>query len=614
METRQTARARVPEEDTAEIVEPETAQQDMVQPGPDAFLPGHRHEEGPQPDALRLAHERLAELLYAAAATLENITRLGAGGPPRGEGSRRPERLPAISEDSNFEFPAIATAAAEGVAGLNRGSDTALAGTAASSPAEGASSRLRQAIPSAIRADAQPSPGDSSLQASKANAALQQRLPPLKEFVGAEGDWGGFQRRFIAHQEMARWSDAEALCALPALLDADALAALTSAPREKRSTLPMALQLLAGVYGPSAECRQQFYDRKRGEKESPLAYRTSLLALAKTAFPRMDDDGVDAMVTEKIFLLADDLDIAVVAQEDAEMTSLQAARLLHANLLSLRRKASRASAGRAVAAATLPTEELYAVDHRRQQAQGARSGRDGSSRFDRPSSPPGLPRCFNCGVRGHVASGCRSPRQRGTTPRRDAGPPPPPKLQQHDPASRGTTHVWPKHPPVAHSRTTTNGGPMLRCDGPTQITAGTQIEPKQWSVLAHRVVAASSGSSAVVGHIDGVESAAAIVDAFVQGYVMDKGAPEGLLTDQGKNVSARAAVEARGQGMAALSPGAPGMTGSRLKTHTRDAEGLATSIADSPRKGQLPPGCPPSGVAPCDGPVARTRAKTRKLL
>ncbi|CAN0111689.1 unnamed protein product [Lampetra planeri] len=440
METRQTARARVPEEDTAEVVEPEAAHQDMAQPGADAFLPGHRHEEGPQPDALRLAHERLAELLYAAAATLENITRLGAGGPPRGEGSRQPERLPAISENSNFEFPAIVTAAAEGVAGLNLGSDTALAGTAASSPAEGASSHPRQAIPSAIRADAQPSPGDSSLQTSKANAALQQRLPPLKEFVGAEGDWGGFQRRFIAHQEMARWSDDEALCALPALLDADALAALTSAPKEKRSTLPKALQLLAGVYGPSAECRERFYERKRGEKESPLAYRTSLLALAKTAFPRMDDDGVDAMVTEKILLLADDLDIAVVAQEDAEMTSLQAARLLHANLLSLRRKASRASAGRAVAAATLPTEELFAVDHRRQQAQEVRSARDGSSRFNRPSSPPGLPRCFNCGVRGHVASGCRSPRQRGTTARRDAGPPPP-KLQQHDPASRGTTHL-----------------------------------------------------------------------------------------------------------------------------------------------------------------------------
>ncbi|XP_078476235.1 uncharacterized protein LOC144737431 [Lampetra planeri] len=505
MDTRRTARAGVPQgEDTAEIVEPETAQQDIVQPEPDALLPGHHDEEEPPSEGLRLAHARLAELLYAAAATLEHITHLGAGGPPWGEGNRRPVRLPAISTDSKFESPAIATAAAEGVAGLNLGSDVALAGAAASSPVEGASSRLRQAIPSAVRAEALPSSGDSSLQASTANAALQQWLPPLKEFVAAEGDWGGFQRRFIAHQEMARWSDAEALCALPALLDSDALAALTSAPREQRSTLRMALQLLAGVYGPSAECRQRFYDRQRGEKESPLAYRTSLLALAKTAFPHMDDDGVDAMVTEKILLLADDLDIAVVAQEDTEMTSLQAAQLLHANLLALRRRASRAAAGRAVAAATLPTEELYAVDRRRQQATGARSGRDESSRLDRPSSPPALPRCFNCGVRGHVASGCRSPRQRGTTPRRDAGPPPP-TLHQHNPASRGTPHVWPKHTPVTHSHTATNGGPTLRCDGPTRITAGTRIEPGQWSVLAHRVVAASSGSSAVVGHIDGVE-------------------------------------------------------------------------------------------------------------
>ncbi|CAN0419112.1 unnamed protein product [Lampetra planeri] len=258
MDTRRTARAGVPQgEDDAEIVEPETAQQDIVQPEPDAFIPGHHDEEELPSEGLRLAHARLAELLYAAAATLENITRLGAGGPPRGEGNRRPVRLPAISTDSKFESPAFAAAAAEGVAGLYLGSDIALAGAAASSP-EGASSRLRQAIPSAVCAEALSNSGDSSLQTSTTNAVLQQRLPPLKEFVAAEGDWGGFQRRFIAHQEMAKWSDAEALCALPALLDSDALAALTSAPREERSTLRMALQLLAGVYGPSAECRQQF--------------------------------------------------------------------------------------------------------------------------------------------------------------------------------------------------------------------------------------------------------------------------------------------------------------------------------------------------------------------
>ncbi|CAN0338273.1 unnamed protein product [Lampetra planeri] len=474
MDTRRTARAGVPEaEDTAEIVEPETAEEGIEQPGPDASLPQHRDEGEPSTDGLRLAHARLAELLYAAAATLEHITRLGAGGPPRSEDSRRPVRLPAISTEHNFESPAIAAAAAEGVAGLNLGSDIGLTGAAASSPADRASPLVRPAMPSVVRAEAQPSNGDSGVRASTAAAALHQRLPPLKEFVGEEGDWGGFQRRFLAHQEMAQWSDAEALCALPALLDSDALAALTSAPKDKRSTLQMALQLLAAVYGPSSECRQLFYDRQRGAKESPLAYRTSLLALAKTAFPRMDDEGVDAMVTEKILLLADDLDIAVVAQEDREMGSLQAARLLHANLLSQRRKASRAAAGRTVAAATLPAEEVCAIDHRLQQRVGVRAGRDGSSRSDHPSSPPALPRCYNCGIRGHVASGCRSPRQRGTTPRQDAGPPP--KLHQHNPASRGTPHVWPTHTPVTHSHTATNGGPTLRTIAPTRTTMGTQI-------------------------------------------------------------------------------------------------------------------------------------------
>ncbi|CAM9774672.1 unnamed protein product [Lampetra fluviatilis] len=451
MDTRRTARAGVQEaEDTAGSAVPETADGGNEQPGPKASLPGHREEGESLSDGLRLAHARLAELLYAAVATLETITRLGAAGPPRGEDGRRPLHLPAISTDGTFESPAIAAAAAEGVANLNLGSDIGSAGAAASPPSDGASLSARQAITAAVRADARPSCGDIKVRASTAVAALHQRLPPLKEFVAEEGDWGGFQRRFLAHQEMAGWSDDEALCALPALLDGDALAALTSASRDKRSTLQMALQLLAGVYGPSAECRQRFYDRQRGAKESPLAYRTSLLALAKTAFPRMDDQGVDAMVTEKILLLADDLDVAIVAQEDAEMGSLQAARLLHANLLSQRRKASRAAAGRTVAAITPPTEEVYAADFRQQQRMGARADRDGSARSDRPSSPPALPRCYNCGIRGHVASGCRSPRQRGTTPRRDAGPPPPPpKLHRHDPASA---------PGVTGSRPTTPAG------------------------------------------------------------------------------------------------------------------------------------------------------------
>ncbi|CAN0021403.1 unnamed protein product [Lampetra fluviatilis] len=335
MDTRRTARVRVPEgEDSIAVGEPGTAEESTEQSGPDASTPQQQENGEPSTEGLRQAHAKLAELLYAAATMLDHITQLGAAGPPRGEGSRRPQRLPAISTEHHFENPAIAAAAVEGVAGLSIASNGGRTVPAASSPMDGTSPRVRPAMPSVVRAEAEPGEGDEGVRPSAAAAALHQRLPPLKEFVGEEGDWGGFQRRFLAHQEMAQWTDAKALRALPALLDSDALATLTSAPKERRSTLQTAMQLLAAVYGPPSDCRQLFYDRQRGAKESPLAYRTSLLALAKAAFPRMDHEGIDVMVTEKILLLADDLDIVIVAQDDAEMCSLQAARLLHANLLS----------------------------------------------------------------------------------------------------------------------------------------------------------------------------------------------------------------------------------------------------------------------------------------
>ncbi|CAM9804630.1 unnamed protein product [Lampetra planeri] len=82
-----------------------------------------------------------------------------------------------------------------------------------------------------------------------AEQTFQQRLPVLMAFQ-AEGDWGAFQRRFLAHQEMSGWTDAEALRALPATLNDDALATLMATPRSDRSTLHAALQLMARVYGP----------------------------------------------------------------------------------------------------------------------------------------------------------------------------------------------------------------------------------------------------------------------------------------------------------------------------------------------------------------------------
>ncbi|CAN0283928.1 unnamed protein product [Lampetra fluviatilis] len=38
--------------------------------------------------------------------------------------------------------------------------------------------------------------------------SFQQRLPILKEYVVVGGDWVVFQRHFLAHQEMAGWTEA----------------------------------------------------------------------------------------------------------------------------------------------------------------------------------------------------------------------------------------------------------------------------------------------------------------------------------------------------------------------------------------------------------------------
>ncbi|CAM9396936.1 unnamed protein product [Lampetra fluviatilis] len=419
-------------EDTAAESPPEMAEVGSEQPGPST--PALLRQEGGDASAegLRLAHSRLAELLYAAAAALEEITRLGAGGAARDDdSSRRAATFPANRTRLAVKFPAITTVRAEGGAGPRQVTAEGQARAVTSSTPASASTTERPAMPCSQPAHTVTAAGNDGARSAATDVALQQRLPPLKEFVGADGDWGGFKRRFIAHQEMANWTDAEALRALPAMLDNDALATLTSAPKEKRATLHLALQLLSAVYGPPSDCRQLFHDRHRGANESPLAFRTALLALAKAAFPRMDEEGVDAMVAEKLLLLADELDVAVLAQDDAEMSSLLVARHIHGGLRSLRRKAAKGVAGHAMAATTLPSEEVCGVERRGEWRSAAPQARNGPSRQEQPRPSRALTRCYNCGLQDHVASGCRAPRQCGATPRQDAAPSPP-KLQQRN--------------------------------------------------------------------------------------------------------------------------------------------------------------------------------------
>ncbi|CAN0286337.1 unnamed protein product [Lampetra fluviatilis] len=123
---------------------------------------------------------------------------------------------------------------------------------------------------------------------------------PRQEFSAAGGDWAAFQRRFLTHQEMAGWTEEEALRALVAAEDDDALTALVTIPWAVRSTLHLVLQCLSEIYGPPSDIRHRFAARRKGKMKSPLAFRSALLALAKAAFLRMDWEAIDALVLDKL--------------------------------------------------------------------------------------------------------------------------------------------------------------------------------------------------------------------------------------------------------------------------------------------------------------------------
>ncbi|XP_061429555.1 uncharacterized protein LOC133356193 [Lethenteron reissneri] len=104
-----------------------------------------------------------------------------------------------------------------------------------------------------------------------------------------------------------------------------------SAPRSARSTLKAALGLMAKVYGPPSACRHQFYRRRKGDTETTLAYRTALLALADAAFPRMDEEGQDAMVMEQLLTLAQDLGVPINTADEVDICSLRVATSIQAH-------------------------------------------------------------------------------------------------------------------------------------------------------------------------------------------------------------------------------------------------------------------------------------------
>ncbi|CAM9440400.1 unnamed protein product [Lampetra fluviatilis] len=391
---------------------------------------------------LREAHSRLAELLLAAASILAEISTSGGAG----TSADIQQGHPADSRQNDWGIPALSTARPSFGGNGEHHVAAVLQARPLTSSTRAADRHQTPAIGAAI---SHTNGAAERNHKAEDDFIFQQRLPTLSAFKADGGDWGQFQRRFLAHQEMSAWSDATALRALPAMLDDNALAAFTSAQRSDRSTLKAALGLMAKVYGPPSACRHHFYARRKADTETVLAYRTALLALADAAFPRMDEEGQDAMVLEQLLKLAQDLGVPINTADEIDISSLRVATSIQAHEVLQRKQGVVCNAAVASAPGPVvtepqvvsPREEAFTTGRPGDWRSGGRSPLRSARKLEQPSSPTTLITCYNCGLRGHVASGCRAPRQHAMGPRLDDDQGP--KSSLLTPASRGTSHARP---------------------------------------------------------------------------------------------------------------------------------------------------------------------------
>ncbi|CAM9364252.1 unnamed protein product [Lampetra planeri] len=176
---------------------------------------------------------------------------------------------------------------------------------------------------SGTRVDAKGAPRPVALQGA---ACRPRRLPPVQEFVAVGSNWTAFRHQFDAAWLSVGWMEEEALRALPTALDDNALVAFRAILESDRSTLQRAYAQMAAVFDPPYNARRRFLQWKRGEAETPLAFRSTLLALGQEAYPHMDWTALDSLAVERLLSLAQELGVVLTTTEDDELTSLKVAR------------------------------------------------------------------------------------------------------------------------------------------------------------------------------------------------------------------------------------------------------------------------------------------------
>ncbi|CAM9860592.1 unnamed protein product [Lampetra fluviatilis] len=135
------------------------------------------------------------------------------------------------------------------------------------------------------------------------------------------------------------------------------------------------------------------------------------------AYPRMDEQGIDALVIHKLLGLTRELRVVVHAVEDSDLSSLQVARCIQANVLLRRDTPTPMCAATTGEARDAPEDSSSPQVVASIPGKGWMSGdwprrdTDLSRKRTSPRREQGRMTCFNCGLQGHVASGCRAPRQ-----------------------------------------------------------------------------------------------------------------------------------------------------------------------------------------------------------
>ncbi|CAM9304192.1 unnamed protein product [Lampetra fluviatilis] len=149
-----------------------------------------------------------------------------------------------------------------------------------------------------------PAKFESPSRASAGALSERKRLPPIREFVAAGGDWIAFQRCFKAACPLVGWFDMKALQALPTEQDDDYLAEFEAIPEADRATLPRACAQMAAIFDPPSNACQRFVLQRRGEAKTPVTFCSALLALGHAAYPHMEQTALDFLALERLLSLA----------------------------------------------------------------------------------------------------------------------------------------------------------------------------------------------------------------------------------------------------------------------------------------------------------------------